>query len=121
MQIARVCGHVVATLKHPALGARKLLLVQPYDLAGQPRGRPATALDVVDAGPGDWVLVLDEGSSASQVLENPRGPVRTLVVGVVDAVTPIAAPPPAGTPAPPPDQLPEGPAGDAAIHEETRG
>jgi len=86
VQIARVCGHVVATLKHPALGARKLLLVQPYDLAGQPRGRPATALDVVDAGPGDWVLVLDEGSSASQVLESPRGPVRTLVVGVIDAV-----------------------------------
>jgi ethanolamine utilization protein EutN len=44
------------------------------------------ALDVVDAGVGDWVLILDEGSSASQVLANPRGPVRTLVVGVVDAM-----------------------------------
>ena len=69
MQIARVCGTLVSTLKHPALGGRKTM-----------------ALDVVEAGPGDWVLVLDEGSSASQVLGIPRGPVRTVVVGVLDAV-----------------------------------
>jgi ethanolamine utilization protein EutN len=85
MQLARVCGHVVSTLKHPALRHRKLLLVQPLDPAGRPQGRMAMAIDVVDAGPGDDVLVLDEGASASQVLGNPRGPVRTLVVAVVDA------------------------------------
>jgi microcompartment protein CcmK/EutM len=85
VQLAQVCGHVVSTLHHPALDRHKLLLVQPLDLAGKPRGKIAMALDVVDAGPGDRVLVLDEGTSASQVLGTPRGPIRTLVVAVVDA------------------------------------
>ena len=86
MQIGRVCGNVVSTLKHPALEGYKLLLVQPYDPTGTPRGPKTMALDVVDAGVGDWVLLLDEGNSASLVLENPRGPVRTIVVGVLDEV-----------------------------------
>jgi ethanolamine utilization protein EutN len=86
MQIGRVRGNVVATLKHPALAAHKLLLVEPCDPQGRPSGRVMAALDVVDAGPGDWVLLLDEGASASQILANPRGPVRTVVVGVLDDI-----------------------------------
>ena len=86
MQIGRVHGTLVSTLKHPALAGGKMLIVGPCDPQGRPTGRRTMALDVVDAGVGDWVLLLDEGSSASQVLGNPRGPVRTLVVGVVDAV-----------------------------------
>ena len=86
VQIGRVCGTVVSTLKHAALGGHKLLLVQPHGLDGAPRGRATAALDVVDAGPGDWVLLHDEGSGASQILGNPRGPVRTVIVGVVDEV-----------------------------------
>ena len=86
MQIGRVCGTLVSTLKHPALSGYRMLLVQPYGLGGEPTGGKTMALDVVDAGVGDWVLLLDEGSSASQILENPRGPVRTMVVGVVDEV-----------------------------------
>ena len=73
MQIGRVCGTVVSTLKHAALGGHKLLLVQPHGLDGVPRGRVTAAVDVVDAGPGDWVLLHDEGSGASQILGNPRG------------------------------------------------
>ena len=86
MQYGRVCGTVVSTLKHPALNGHRMLLVQPFDLQGEAFGQKILALDVVDAGIDDWVLLLDEGSSASSVLERPRGPVRTLVVGVVDAV-----------------------------------
>lgn len=87
MFLARVVGDVVATIKHPALAQRKLLLVQPLTGDGAPTGRPAIAVDSVDAGVGDHVLVLDEGNGAAQVLEGPRGPVRTVVVGVVDEVT----------------------------------
>lgn len=87
MQVGRICGHVVSTLKHPALAGRTLLLVELHDLQGHPTDRRTVAVDTVDAGPGDWVLVADEGASASQILANPRGPVRTVVVGVVDAVT----------------------------------
>lgn len=86
MNIARVRGTLVATLKHPALAGRKLLLIEPCDPAGKPNGRITAAVDGADAGAGDWVLFLDEGSSASQILGNPRGPVRTVIVGVVDAL-----------------------------------
>jgi ethanolamine utilization protein EutN len=83
---ARVVGEVVATVKHAELSTRKLLLVQPVAPGGAPAGAAQIAVDAVDAGPGDLVLVADEGNSASQVLHRPRGPVRTVVIGVVDRV-----------------------------------
>jgi ethanolamine utilization protein EutN len=86
MFLGRVVGDVVATVKHPALENRKLLLVQPLTGEGVPTGRVTIAVDVVDAGVGDHVLVIDEGNGAAQALERPRGPVRTVVVGVVDEV-----------------------------------
>ena len=86
MTLGRVIGDVVATIKHRELERRKLLLVQPLGGDGAPTGRPVIAVDSVDAGVGDHVLVVDEGNSASQVLERPRGPIRTVVVGVVDMV-----------------------------------
>jgi microcompartment protein CcmK/EutM len=92
MFMALVVGEVVATIKHRDLAAQKLLLVQPVDAHGNPTGVPAIAVDVVDAGPGDRVLVVDEGNSAAQVLRRARGAVRTVVVGVIDE---IEAPPPA--------------------------
>jgi ethanolamine utilization protein EutN len=92
VRLARVVGNVIATIKHPALVGAKLLLVDEEDPAGGTRGRPLLALDTVDAGEGDRVLVLDEGNSAAQVLKTPRGPVRTVIVGVVDAVDPEPRP-----------------------------
>jgi len=86
MFLARVIGDVVATEKHPHLKARKLLLVQPEPTPGRPPLPAVIAVDSVDAGLGDLVLVADEGNTAAQVLGVPRGPVRTIVVGVVDQV-----------------------------------
>ena len=88
MFLARVVGNVVATVKHGELAGRTLLLVQPLDAAGAPRGARVIAVDAAQAGPGDQVLVIDEGNGAAQVLGRPRGPVRTVVVGVVDHVAP---------------------------------
>ena len=87
MFVGRVIGNVVATIKHPALEGRTLLLVQPLTPDGEPKGPPVIALDAAQAGSGDRVLVLDEGNGAAQVFGRPRGPVRTVVVGVVDEVT----------------------------------
>ncbi len=87
MFLARVVGEVVATIKHDDLAGRKLLLVQRVTGTDAPTGKPVIAVDHVDAGPGDLVLVLDEGNGAAQVLRRPRGAVRTVVVGVVDEVT----------------------------------
>jgi ethanolamine utilization protein EutN len=86
VRIARVVGNVIATIKHPALVGSKLLLVEEEDPVSGARGRLLLAVDTVDAGEGDRVLVLDEGNSAAQVLRAPRGPVRTVIVGVVDQV-----------------------------------
>ena len=86
MITARVVGEVVATIKHGDLSAQKLLLVQPVDPAGVAKGQPMLAVDVVQAGVGDHVLVVDEGNSAAQVLRRPRGAIRTVVVGVIDDV-----------------------------------
>ncbi len=86
MFLARVSGEVVATIKHGDLAAQKLLLVQPVDPQDAPIGKPAIAVDTADAGPGDLVLVADEGNMAAQVLRRGRGPIRTVIVGVVDHV-----------------------------------
>lgn len=86
MFTAKVVGEVVATIKHGDLSAQKLLLVQPVDAAGAPTGQPAIAVDAVDAGVGDRVLVVDEGNSAAQVLRRARGAVRTVIVGVIDDI-----------------------------------
>ena len=86
MFLARVVGKIAATVKHKDLRGKKLLLVRPLDLSLSPSGKPVIAVDSVDAGGGDMVLVSDEGNAASQILKMPRGPVRTVIVGVVDSV-----------------------------------
>jgi microcompartment protein CcmK/EutM len=91
MILARVVGEVVATIKHEHLAGQKLLLIQPVTPAGEATGRVAIAVDAAQAGPGDHVLVLDEGNGAAQVLRRGRGAVRTVIVGVVDAVDLAAA------------------------------
>lgn len=85
MIVARVTGDVVATVKHGDLGTAKLLLVRPVSPEGELTGRAIIAVDAVDAGTGDLVLVADEGNAAAQVLRRSRGSIRTVVVGVIDA------------------------------------
>ncbi|GAB4154683.1 MAG: hypothetical protein Fur0021_21490 [Candidatus Promineifilaceae bacterium] len=86
MYIGRVTGTVVATIKHEAFAGRKLLLVDRLGLDGEPTGEYDICVDVVQAGVGDRVLVLDEGNGARQILERKVAPVRAVVVGIVDAV-----------------------------------
>lgn len=90
MILARVLGSVVATIKHPAFVGHKLLLCQPLDAHGAPHGGQRIAVDRVQAGPGDTVLLLDEGTGVRQILGGPAvsGPIRTLVVGIVDHLSP---------------------------------
>ena len=87
MYIAKVIGTVVATIKTSHLEGRKLLLVDQLDLEGRETGYYDIAVDVVQAGPGDTVLVLDEGNGARQILGLDPGAVRAVIVGLVDEVT----------------------------------
>ena len=86
MKLARVIGSVVATQKHPAYRGRKTILVQPVDLDGADQGPVFVAVDTVQAGAGDLVLLLQEGSSARLILGDGRAPVRSVIVGIVDEV-----------------------------------
>lgn len=84
MQLMIVTGEVVATEKHPEFKGHKLLLVRPMGLDGKPLGAESIAVDTVDAGLGDRVLVNKEGGAARMLLKNPRIPVQAVIVGVVD-------------------------------------
>ena len=88
MTVARVVGNVWATRKHPSLSGAKLLLVRAIDgRNGKMSGEAQLALDrSFGAGPGDTVLLLDEGSSARQILKSSSAPVRLVVCGIVDSV-----------------------------------
>jgi ethanolamine utilization protein EutN len=86
MQIARVVGNVVATRKNPKLEGAKLLLVQPLDGEGKPRGSAVLAIDSVDAGEGDRVLLVQDGKAAIQALGRGVAAVDAAIVGVIDAV-----------------------------------
>lgn len=86
MYIGKVIGTVVSTIKISHLERRKLLLVDQLDLQGQETGYYDIAVDVAQAGPGDTVLVIDEGNGARQILGLDPGAVRAVIVGVVDEV-----------------------------------
>jgi len=88
MYIGRVSGTVVATIKNELFEGRKLLVVDKLDLEGRPTTKYDIAVDMVQAGVGDRVLVLDEGNSARQVVDRePNGAIRAVIVGIVDDVT----------------------------------
>lgn len=88
MKLGRVAGTVVSTICSPAYEERKLLLCDLVDRRGTATGDYLIAIDRVGAGPGERVLILDEGNSARQVLDWPDAPVRAVIVGIVDAVEP---------------------------------
>lgn len=92
MYIGRVIGTVVATIKHPAFHGHKLLLVERLDPSGRAEAAYDICVDVVQAGVGDRVLVLDEGNGARQILRRETAPVRAVVVGIVDDVHSADAP-----------------------------
>lgn len=86
MLIAQVVGDVVATQKDRSHQGRKILLVQPLNLDGSERGVPVLALDAVDAGVGDKVLLATEGFSAMTAVGRPNSPIDMAVIGVIDSV-----------------------------------
>lgn len=86
MLIARVLGNVVSTQKNRKLEGSKLLLVQPLDLDGAPRGATVIAIDSVDAGVGDRVLLVLDGKAAMAALDRGLAAVDAAVIGVIDEV-----------------------------------
>ena len=86
MILGRIAGSVVSTIHHPIVNGRKLLLADRLDAKGKPTGAYVIAMDAVGAGHGEAVLIIDEGTGARQVLEDPTAPIRAVVVGIVDGL-----------------------------------
>jgi microcompartment protein CcmK/EutM len=85
MYLARVVGTIVATRKDDRLEGCKLLLVQPIDERGKESGRCVVAVDTVQAGHREVVLVV-AGSSARMTERTKDSPVDAAIVGIVDTV-----------------------------------
>ena len=86
MFVGQVAGEIVATINHRDYQNRRLLVIDRLDESCQPTGGYLVAVAATDAGVGDRVLVLDEGTGARQILGNSKAPIRSIVVGVIDSV-----------------------------------
>ena len=89
MILARVTGTVTSSDKDPELADYKLLVVQPLGLDGRDEGDEVIAVDRVDAGIGETVLVSREGNAARQVTGRDRIPLQNLILGIVDRIDPL--------------------------------
>lgn len=86
MNLGIVRGSIHSTIQHAGYRDRKLLLVDYIDPEGKPTGKYVIAVDNVDAGVGDRVLVDDEGGGAREALNAGQAPIRSVIVGIVDDV-----------------------------------
>ena len=87
MILGKVVASVVSTEKHRHYKGLKLLMVQPLNAAGAPKGKVLLAVDGVQAGIGDRVLLVDEGGSARSIIgDEDAVTVRTAICGIVDRV-----------------------------------
>ena len=84
MQLARVIGNLVSTVKNEALEARKFLIVQTLDADLQPKGNPLVALDAVGAGLGELVFWC-RGKEASFPFKRDDTPTDCTIIGIVDS------------------------------------
>lgn len=85
MILARIVGTVVATRKDQRLVSSKLLIAQPVDPRGKAEGACLVAVDTVDAGVGETVLIVS-GSSARMAAGLKECPVDAAVVGIIDTI-----------------------------------
>jgi ethanolamine utilization protein EutN len=84
MQIARVVGQAVATVKHASLKGCKLLVVQLLAVDGQPDGEPVLAIDTLGAGSAARVIVSNDGAGARGLIGSKTSPARWFVMGITD-------------------------------------
>ncbi len=87
MILGRVCGSIHSTINHEFYDNKKLLIVNKLNIKGKPSGKYLIAVDSVGAGAGETVLVIDEGNSARQIVEDDKAPIRSIIIGIVDQLS----------------------------------
>ncbi|MBI5542883.1 MAG: EutN/CcmL family microcompartment protein [Deltaproteobacteria bacterium] len=89
MRMCRVLGSITSTVKLPCFLGLKLMVVEPVDETGKATGKSFIAVDRAQAGEGDRVLVMSEGTGVRQLFGVPKTadlPIRSVIVGIVDQV-----------------------------------
>ena len=87
MLLAKVKGNIVSTQKNDNLKGHKLLLIHPIDLEGNYIGeKDIIAIDLIDSGIGDTVIVTQEGAAVVQILGHRKAPVHSIIVANVDEI-----------------------------------
>lgn len=86
MIIGKVCGTIHSTINHPFYDGKRLLVVDKLDPFKKPTGKYLIAIDSVDAGVGETVLMIDEGNSARQIVGESNAPLRSIIIGIVDDI-----------------------------------
>lgn len=84
MKLAKVVGNVVSTIKTNSHQNKKLMVVIPVDEKGKECGDAMIAIDHYHAGVGDYVLIIEEGGSAREILGDPKGAFDAVIAGIVD-------------------------------------
>ena len=86
MILGRVSGTIHSTINHPFYDNKRLLIVDRLTPDRKLTGKYLIAVDPGYAGIGDTVLVIDEGNSARQIVEDNMAPIRSIIIGVVDQI-----------------------------------
>jgi ethanolamine utilization protein EutN len=86
MEVGKVIGTVIATVKHELYQGKRLLVVQQLSLDGKPQGSPRIAIDYVGAGVGDLVLIGGAPGVAASVFGVEKAPIKDLIMGIIDRV-----------------------------------
>lgn len=86
MLICRVVGNVVSTIKDEKLSGRKILIVREATTENELVGKPIAAIDTVDAGVGDLVLIA-QGSSARQTTSTKETPTDAVIMAIIDELS----------------------------------
>ena len=86
MKLCRVLAPVVSTVKHPCYAGQRLLAVRTLDADLSDTEAEFLAVDRVQAGEGDTVLVMQEGNGVRQLFGESKLPIRSVIVGIVDSV-----------------------------------
>jgi ethanolamine utilization protein EutN len=86
MIIGKVIGEIYSTINHEFYNGKKLLMVDKLTPSGEPVGDYLIAVDSVGSGAGEIVLIVDEGNSARQVVKDKAAPIRSIIIGIIDAI-----------------------------------
>ncbi len=86
MIIGRVTGTIYSTINHKFYDGKKLMIVDKLNADGSPTGKYLVAIDTVEAGIGETVLIIDEGNSARQIIKDDTAPLRSIIVGIIDEI-----------------------------------